>query len=215
MSQSNNFSFSNFYNRYAAAVKKSVQDRTTNRVIWVALTVFTITFFALAAIRPTLLTIAKLVKEIREQTETSQKLQTKINAIVAAQEEFAKNADSFPLLDQALPEKTEFNNLVFFLEDAASSSGSQLSSFSFTKINEIITTEQIQPKVEALSFSVGINGKYENLDSFLKKLESSRRIISIDEATYGQSSDVQTGLSLQISGKASYLIKKLDKESGK
>ena len=76
------------------------------------LTVITILFFAIAAIKPTLLTTADLVKEIEDKEELDKKLGQKMAALASAQLEYQMVEDKLDFIDHAIPNSAQ---LLFFL----------------------------------------------------------------------------------------------------
>lgn len=195
------------YHRSLFNLRKITQGSKNRSYLWLSLTIFTVCFFLILAIQPTLVTIAKLNKEIQDKTEASQKLQTKINSIVAAQNEFAKNSENFSLLDDALPEKSEFPRLAFFFEEIATSSGVSLNSLSFDGIEESVANPEgsVSPGTRQLNFSITVSGDYPKLRDFLITLESSRRILKIEKSTFNQAKKEDiVELSLSVRGQTSY-----------
>jgi len=181
-----------------------VRTPKTRSFAWLSLSIFTISFFLIVAIQPTLVTIVKLNREIKDKTEASQKLQNKIDAIVAAQNEFAKNSDNLPLLEQALPEKSLFPRFAYFIEEEAAAWPITLKSLLFEKIGETKKTskQDTSPQANFFNFNLAVTGDYPILKSFLKELESSRRIIQIESSVFNQTSKEEPWvLSLSIQGK--------------
>lgn len=198
------------YKRYFSDVQKLYQSEQIKSFIWLSLSISTAAFFLIMAIKPTLVTIASLRREIQEKRETSEKLQQKINAIVKAQEEYAKNADYMPLLDEALPNKSEFPQLASYFETAASSSGVELRTISFERVGS--QPKPVKGKETAPSsfhFSVSAIGQYQQLQDFLGFAESSRRMIKISEASFGETKrNEMSFLSLTVSGEATFVEEK-------
>ncbi len=194
------------YHRYFFNLGKITKIPQVSSFAWLSLSIFAVSFFSLMAIRPTLITITSLNEEIKEKKEASQQLQTKINSIVAAQAEFAKNVNSLPLLNEAFPEKSDFPRLALFFEEMANASGVELSSLEFEKIGEAnsLRNEPTSPTLP-LSFSVVASGNYAGLKDFLNSVEMSRRIIKIQTAYFAEVKRKELSqLSLQIQGEASF-----------
>jgi len=205
------FDWKNEYHRYSHYffnLKKITQSNKARSFAWISLTVFTITFFLIVAIQPTLITIARLNKEIKDKKEASSQLQKKIDTIIAAQEEFAKNIDNSQLLDEALPEKSQFPLLAYYFENLANNEGVTLNSLSFGKIEiESKNGAKAQNKTaDSLNFQVGVSGDYLKLKNFLNNLEATRRLLKSENVFFTQVK-VETGkeISLLISGEAYFL----------
>lgn len=195
------------YKRYFSDAKGLYQSEQIKSFIWLSLSISTVAFFLIMAVKPTFVTIANLRKEIKEKKEASVKLQQKINAIVKAQEEYAKNADYMPLLDEALPNKSEFPQLASYFETAASSSGVELRTVNFEKIgSQPKVAKGMDTKTSSFSFSVSAWGQYQQLKDFLGFVESSRRMINIKETNFNETKrNEESILSLTVSGEATFI----------
>ncbi|PIQ69819.1 hypothetical protein COS55_00375 [Candidatus Shapirobacteria bacterium CG03_land_8_20_14_0_80_40_19] len=178
-------------------------------LIWLSLSVSTVAFFLIVAIRPTVITITKLIKEIEEKEAASLLLDKKINSLVAAQKVYAINSQRLPMLNQALPEKSEFPWLANFLESTALSSQVELSSLTFEKIDlnpaPPVSQSQKPSSGQTINFSTNAKGDYLNLKNFVSLLESSRRLIKIEltgisETKKKEEEIINTTLQLNISG---------------
>jgi Tfp pilus assembly protein PilO len=196
------------YRRYFFNLGKISKAPQVQSFAWLSLTFFAIAFFTVMAIRPTLVTIAKLNREIKDKKEANQKLQTKINAILAAQAQYAENLDNLPLLEEALPEKSQFPRLAFFIEENTTASGVELKSLSFEKIGAVEQTPQSSSTSNSLYFSLSVSGDYSNLKDFLSRLESSRRIIEVNSFAFSQVKEEESWrLVLRVTGRASFVKK--------
>lgn len=193
--------------RYFVGIPRGARTSQTRSFVWLSVTIFTISFFLIVAIRPTLVTITKLNREIKDKTVANQQLQKKIDTLIVAQEVYAKNSENLALLDEAFPEKSEFPLLAYFFEQAATASGVTLKSLSFERIGGTAPKEQntSSSSGQSLNFTLAVGGDYLKLKDLLKELESSRRILKITESSFNR---VKKGeefeLQLFISGQASF-----------
>lgn len=173
------------------------------------LTIATILFFALAAIRPTLLTMADLIKEIEDKKELSKKFDQKISSLASAQIEYAKLEDKIYLLDQAIPDTPKLIELLKTVEKVCSEEVVVIESFSVSEIpvekegvlTEVIDLNKITRK--DLSLKLGLIGDYKAIRNVVEKLRLNRRLIAVDSITFhvndnrGQKS-LKATLSLQV-----------------
>lgn len=197
------------YRRYFINLGRTTSEPKVKSFAWLSLTFFTICFFGIVAIRPTLVTIAQLTKEIKTQKEASQKLQTKINSLIAAQAEYAKVVNLLPLLEEALPESSNFPRLAFFLEESANGTAVEIKSLGFERIvlKENNQKSKNKNSYKEIAFSVEVAGDYHNLKQFLNNVEFSRRIIKIESFTIGEKrKKEERELVLQITGNAAYSL---------
>jgi Tfp pilus assembly protein PilO len=179
MNQENNKNLGKRYSGYLNQIKEKTKTEKGRSFLWLSISLFTITFFMVVVIKPTLTTIANLTREIKEKKELNKKMQVKIDSILKAQNEYAKNSDNFYLLDEALPEKNEFPRVAMYFEQIALDTNIVLSEFSFNNIGEKDTLKKKSPipsTVSSLKFSLTAEGDYQNLKKFIEDIESSRRI---------------------------------------
>jgi Tfp pilus assembly protein PilO len=185
------------------------QTKQAKSFTWLSLTLVTTAFFVLVAIEPTLVTIAKLVREIKVKREANKNLEEKIKSLVAAQAAYVKNSDNLFLLEEALPKKNEFPSLASFFEQKAEVSLVEIKTISFDKLT--IGEDKDKNRSEqgkgplSFSFSISVTGKYQNLKEFLRNLETSPRIIFLETTNFNPvkikiENDVSTELSLSITG---------------
>lgn len=178
-----------------------------------SITLLVTSFFVFFAIKPTLVIVAGLTKEIKEKEEISQNLQKKIVSLVAAQQEYSLNQNRFYLVDQALPETPDFPLLILSIEKEASASGVTLESISITKIEIKIPDKANlnRTEVPSFEFSSSITGSYENLKLFLSKIESFRRVLNLNTISFSKTKSTQkelAKLTLNLSGQVSFYPRK-------
>lgn len=201
------------YKETFIGLKKFAQTQQAHSFAWLSLTLFTISFFAIVAIRPTLVTIAKLTREIKEKKGANKSLEAKVKTLVAAQAVFVKNSGNLALLEEAFPEKNQFAALAFFFDQKAQTNFVNIKSFSFDKISLADKSgagkTEIPANIPFFTFSITVTGEYFNLKTFLADIESSPRIISVDTSSVNpiknnnnDSEEVTSGISLSITGKA-------------
>lgn len=203
--------------KFQGQIKKFSKTPQGHSFAWVSLTVFTVSFFLVVAIRPTILTIAKLSREIKEKELADKQLDEKIKSLVEAQKIYAQYSQKIAMLDEALPQRSQFPAFAYFLEQVGDSLQITLDSLSFGKIEIIGKPAAVQNKdnvpYSKISFSVSTSGNYQNLKTFMETLENYRRLINIEATNFSEikqkeeSSPGQT-LSLILSGSA-YFEKEL------
>lgn len=164
------------YRKYFLAVPRLFGQKKARVYTGLILSFFTISFFGLFALRPTFLTIANLLVEIREKEELNQRLNSKINDLVLAQSFFSeKIAPRLSLLDEALPKDDKLNNLLAETELTANQSGISLSSLSFEPV-EIGKNEK---GIASIDFTTSVIGPYQVIKNFLTNLAAMRRLVEI------------------------------------
>jgi len=152
------------------------------------LSVMAIMFFALFAIRPTLLTMSDLLKEIEDKEKLELQLQKKIAALSTAQTEYHQFQDRLHLLDEALPPTPQFINTLKILERMAGENRLVINDLSLTEIPEEIEVKQnVTPesfKRQDVEFRVSVFGDYVAIRDFVRDLQKSRRTIVVSSIDF-------------------------------
>jgi Tfp pilus assembly protein PilO len=169
-----------------------------------ALTLFTIAFFVTFAIKPTLITISGLIKELEVKKQLTATLDRKIASIFTAQTVYAEAASQLPLLDEALPQTPALAVFSGQVEGLVDLRQVKLKSFSFEQFNlfgESVSEKGGQGGVVSYPFTIGVTGPYSSLYGFLGDLETLRRVVNMDSFGFSQT-QTETGstLTLSISG---------------
>jgi Tfp pilus assembly protein PilO len=164
------------YQRYYTDLTHLVKKKEVVVYTELILTLLTIAVFGYFALRPTFLTISTLIKEIESNKQIDSQLQAKINALNEAQKKLSllENRD---LVNVALPQDTELNQLLYQLEYLVTAQGLTVRNLSLDPvvINGI-------PKTNEITFSIGATGNLGNINLLLSSLEDLKRIITIDNA---------------------------------
>ena len=180
--------------------------------------------FGLFAIKPTLLTIIELNKQINAKEETLSLLDQKIDALEEAQGIFSRNRDLVELLSTAVPNSPFPVRYSRQLEGLSKRAGTSIISVSTgeavlsgashvkqdaSQAQDLELLESIDTypsEVSSLVYTIDVSGDYPSIVLFLQQLESLRRSIFIDifsmrleDETLGE------GLIFSISGRVPYL----------
>ncbi len=151
------------------------------------ISLITIIFFTIFAIRPTLLIIADLIKEIDDKQTLDQQMQKKIAALASAQEEYQLVQDKISLLDQAIPSSPELIKSLKTIEKIA---GENKVIISNLKVSAIPEEKQVAiTRVDQLSrtdiyFNLQAVGDYPALKNFAAALNQYRRAFVVEEVSF-------------------------------
>ena len=164
------------------------QRQDTKAFLELFLSLGAITIFGLFALRPTLLTIAQLYREIQAKEEMVVQLNQKVQAFVQAQTIFNQERSRIELLSSAIPEKPTPELFVRQVEGLVGKHGVEILGLSLGKATLLGAstgeTQTSKNKLPAgaggLSFSLSTKSNYSALSSFLSDLESLRRPIKVD-----------------------------------
>ena len=173
--------------------------------------IFLTAFLVVFAIRPTAITIAGLLGEIKVREKTNQELQQKIDQIVAAQIAYTQIYDQLVLVDHALPENPQFASLIRQIEAKRIVTNLELTELNYSSI---VLTDKTKQKTEEesnlqeINFSASMQGHYPDFKSFLKENFDYRRIIHINNFDIQQTKNQQketNSLIISLKGNAFYL----------
>ncbi|MBU0922712.1 type 4a pilus biogenesis protein PilO [Patescibacteria group bacterium] len=179
------------------------------------LTLVTISFFALFALKPTLLTIIELLKEIETKEETVDKMNTKIQNLQQAQTLYIQEGARIKLLETAIPDNPAPDLFVRQVEGLATSYPVNLLGITIGEITllgdekEKRSKDELQPLPEeskGITFSISIAGSYQGVVNFLSALEDMRRPVKIDALNIISPQLEETqNLVLVVTGRTPYL----------
>lgn len=186
------------YRRYLEAMSKRPILRAS---LFLVLTLILIIFLVLFALRPTLLTIAGLYGDLDKQQQVAAKLDARIQAQAAAAQTYNQIQSQLPLLDTAIPSLVEVSLWVSKLDTYASQSGVEIVTASVSKT---VVPKSVTGKIFQSAFYLVVKGEYGNLKSFLKAIESSRRLLNIGNVTLGKAAALDTQLQMQVTGEILY-----------
>lgn len=197
---------SHHYNRYFVDLGKIYQTKKGRVYTGIIFSLITVIFFIVFAIRPTLVTIAQLVKQTKDQKLVVTELEKKINNLAEAQKNYMAVSDDLNLVEEALPGKANLPLLTKQIETLARQAGISVASLRFTNISLLQINAPKGERAEVL-FSFNGLGDYQNLKTFLNSLTSLRRILLIEAFSFKSGKDNSNILSLNINGKAWFMEK--------
>jgi len=146
-----------------------------------------ILFFAIFAIRPTILTMADLIKEIKDKRELDKALGQKVAALSSAQTQYLQVKDSLFLLDQAIPQSPSIILSLKTIEKIASDRKLVIRGFALSGVPEekkVEIKEIAQMKRTDITFMVDVTGDYQSIKEFVDDLSVYRRTFAIDRVVF-------------------------------
>lgn len=191
------------YRRYFVNLGQISRQKKVQVYTGIVLSILASAFFLFFAIKPTLVTIASLIKEIKDKKIVVAKLETKINDLASAQQEYQTIAADLILVDQALPQESHMSLLVGQLETLSAAAGVGLESVNYSTVNLMEVEKKKEP--QEISFSFSASGSYQNLRTFLQSIISLRRIILINGFSFKKGKSEGQPLVLTVYAKAYFL----------
>lgn len=190
------------YRQYFLKVKDLYQYPVAKASLALILTLLTISFFGLFAIKPTIINIGKLIKEIKDLRQVNQTLEKKITSLNQAQKTYAEITDNLYYLDWALPKGADFNRFASEISLLIFNNKLVTPSASFGEF-ELISNEKEE---QILKFRLTLAGKFIDIKSFLRDLENLDRIVKIGSVSFSTKTEI-SGSQVQavINGEAFWL----------
>lgn len=186
------------------------------------LTLATVSFFAFFALKPTILTVIELLKEIDTKEKTVEKMNTKIQNLQQAQTLYVQEETKIKLLETAIPDNPAPDLFVRQIEGLATNYPVNLLGITIGEVTLLgeekvkRSTDKLQPLPEeskGISFSISIAGSYQGLVNFLSALEDMRRPVKIDALNIISPQLEETqNLVLVVTGRTPYLKEDLNTE---
>lgn len=179
------------------------------------LSLATILVFSIFALRPTLITIASLVREIRTKEETVAAMDEKIASLDEAEGLYTREEARINIIKEAIPQGAKPEVFLRQIEGVSQQSLTSLLGTSFGELTLLGKAPERKAKekekslpegARALTFSVSVAGDYPALTKFLADIQKLRMPIKID-ASGLNSAQSPTGvtLTLVISARTPYI----------
>ena len=170
----------------------------------IILSLVTISFFSIFALRPTFLAISTLLREIDTKKETVTKMDTKIKNLQTAQNILSQESARIPILELSIPVFPQPQNFVHQIEGITSTAQVEVLG---VRVDETLLKGDLPVKDQGeMSFSVSATGSFQNLFSFLKNLENLRSPVKIDVLGISLAKqEAGNVLTLVVTGKVPYL----------
>ena len=173
------------YRRYFVDLRQIYRQKKARVYTEIVLSVITVIFFVVFAIRPTFVTITGLLKEIKDKKVVTAGFENKIY-----------------LIDEALPKKSDLADLVNGIEQMVAQSG--LTEISLTFDKTVIKGEENMNGLREIDLSLTVSGDYLNMKNLLQQLTNLRRVISLGEINFQTPKSAEDQLTLTINGKSYY-----------
>ena len=195
------------YKRFFLTFFSRYQDRQDLRMfLEILLSLVTISLFSLLALRPTLITIAELIKEIESKKETVATMEGKIKNLSQAQAVWDQDINKIRLLETSIPKNPIPDGFIRQIEGLAFKDSVSVLSISTAEITLVGKDKgEIEKSLDGLV--LGISGEvvysarvvadYRELLNFLSDLDKMRRPSDIESLTINMTKTEQ-GLQLVL-----------------
>lgn len=155
------------------------------------LTIGLVLFLGAFAIRPTIVTMSDLIKEIETKTELNDALVKKIASLQTSQTQYLTIEEQLPLLDSAIPAQPEIVLSAKIIERIAADSKVIIKNLSVSEIPED-SEETIpfnQKSKQLINISANITGDYISIREFVESLRNSRKSFIVESIVFSLEED--------------------------
>lgn len=161
------------------------------------LSLTTIIIFSIFAIKPTILTIIELNKEIQTKEDTIAGIDQKLIDLQKADEIMQNEAEKLANIKRAVPSSASPENIILEMERLAAKNSLQILNLSMSEVtimgNEklkkkgVETFKKLPLEADELPFTVSLSGSYQNLVLLISDIENQIRPVKIDSLTINTS----------------------------
>lgn len=183
------------YSRYYRKIGPFLKNPRVRAYTILILSLLTMSFFGMFAIKPTLKTIAHLKREIDDSQLVNEALEQKIISISQIKEEYKKFENDFPFVTEAMPSEPKFSFFLKDLETLAQEVGATISGINLSSVDLTLKNNQSPIKI---SSSLILSGNYSSCRDFLARLLNSRRIYTVDTFRINSDSKVEDTIKLDL-----------------
>ncbi len=181
----------------ALNAKQNKQKATAYLYITFSLLAFS--FFGLFAIGPTLGTISDLNKKYNEEKAALHELQQKNEALKSLSAQYIEIQPDLSLIDNAIPQSPKVGELTRQLENLTIQNNLVLKKLD-TGLMELYPAKNPNKPIFSFSFTVGVEGAEQDINTFISELVNMGRIIGIDRLQTGK--QISSNFAASITGRA-------------
>lgn len=159
-------------------------------------TLIVVIVLAFFAIRPTLLTMSQLLKDIDDRKKTGDSLGKKIATLSTLSTEYPTIRHEVSLLDVAIPNTPNFDGFMRRLEKIAANNSLIIESIQATQLPKETTTNtganagaNTAPQITSFSISINFKGEYAKVRNTLNDLMTMDRYATLNSLTFNAKRD--------------------------
>lgn len=190
-------------NRVYRKITPLIGNKKTASYFTLTLSLFTLSFFGIFAIRPTLITAISLIKKVSDLKGLYTDYENKIGDLIRAQNEYEKIRNDISNIDFALPPNSAFSKLAKTVEKYAIQENFTINQFQIDPVP--VSNIQTPGKLYDYGFTLVGTGNYNSISAFLNHLVNWKRIVEIDTLEFSQTGGTASGtLRLSLKAKTYY-----------
>ena len=189
----------------------------------ILLSLTTISAFSILALRPTVLTITRLIKEIESKKELVVRMDEKIQKLSEAQALYDQQIEKIQLLATSIPKKPSPEHFVRQIEGLSAKHEASVTAMSVDEMTLMgspgpkqVSDSESPPQTSAneVSFSISATASYSSLLNYLSDMEKVRRPVKFDLINLKSTNMPETKvLILIVEGKTPYYYERGENDS--
>lgn len=170
------------YRQYIDLLKKKIKTPVAQVSLAIVGSLLFVAFLIATAIRPTVVTIAKLLRDIKDEQQVMSLLDRKISSLQIAQRKLEESQGRLPVADRALPSTIDLSDVVRRLESLAHEKGIVMIEFSedqeipFVQSTKTPTPGAQLVRVYSIPIKMTLGGSETAIREFLASLEQLERL---------------------------------------
>lgn len=180
--------------RYTKALDKTNKQKFTV-YLYIILSLFTVSFFGIFAIKPTLDTISNLNKQYNDNMLVYEALKTKLASLQSLDNEYIAIQKDLGRVYLAIPTKNNIPYLTRQLEELAREKNVSIIKLDFGTI-ELFPATKPSPNLYSFTFIISTEGSAENVNAFVTSIIAFDRIIAIDRIITGKTETNKFGTTI-------------------
>jgi Tfp pilus assembly protein PilO len=166
--------------------------------IYIILSFFSLSFFGLFAIGPTLSTISELNKEYADEQNVLKQLQDKNSNLRSLNAQYLQIQPDLSLITNAIPDSPNVSQLTRQVEVLATKNSLVLQKLD-TGLLELYPAKNANTSIFSFMFSATVRGSEKDINNFIAEIINIDRIIGIERLSTGKQ---QNDFTAAITGKA-------------
>lgn len=166
----------------------NMRQESTRTFFTLALTFSALSFFGIFAINPTLTTIADLQKQLSDNRQVDQQLKTKINNLSSLEQQYNQLGLDLNNIYNAVPQSPSAPLLSAQIAAISNKNNLTITAYSVSAVQ--LAAKQTSTKVQSFTFTMQLEGNYNDMLNFTAELAKISRLITIESMEI--SKDTQT-----------------------
>jgi len=176
---------------------KEGKEKTAS-YITVGFTLLVVVLLVVFAIRPTVTTITRINKEIKEKESITALLKQRIQTLSSLNDEYGKSKEKFETLSLVFPVSERYILLLSNIDSIVSRNGFKLNSISFDRYDG--ETYTLSPSIlKPSTVRLSVLGQYGNFINLLKDLESLPIHTVVEDVRFSSVQDGTSNMSFTLS----------------